>query len=286
MGKQTKTSDWVLQIMKQESLGQLQSSIIVFLDFINANEKYKNQMCRQLIQLIIEFGNQYLKLSPLQDKNIVLIPQEAAPILMITTCVPITDDAGLIIEGLNKFVARCGEFSEPQEDIISADEINMILDIAQRKFNILNIIAPDKPLKILHLNNSHCIHNCECGIGESPMGQEAVIFVYHPIDVSMFDRVYIFAHELGHALHLALTGTVEVVPDDFDAFNESLGIKGLTIEEKQETFADAMAIAILNCDELKGHFPAGLLEELPPYVEKYIIHITNKYFKAHEGMPF
>jgi hypothetical protein len=91
--------------------------------------------------------------------------------------------------------------------------------------------------------------------------------------------VFIFAHEVGHALHLGLTGDVNRIPERFDAFNESLGIKGMPLHDKQESFADAAAIAILNSDGLREHLPNQLLEQLPPYFEKYFKFVTDAYFK-------
>jgi len=197
---------------------------------------------------------------------------------MIPTYVPIMRDEDSIVGGLNKLLERCGEFSEPIEDIVSETEMDAVLEAAHEKFGILDIIALFSPLKILSFSNSHFQCNCECGIPEKH-NFESVILVYHPRNVSVYDRVFIFAHEIGHALHIGLTGDADRVPDRFDAFNESLGIKDLTLQEKQETFADAVAIAILNSDGLREHLPGQLLKQLPPYFEKYIEYITGEHFK-------
>lgn len=89
-----------------------------------------------------------------------------------------------------------------------------------------------------------------------------------------------------HALHLALTSEVDVIPDKFDKFNESLGLPQMKLEEKQECFADAVAIAILSCDELKDHLPVELHNQVLPYFEKYISYITQEYLTAQRDLPF
>jgi Zn-dependent peptidase ImmA (M78 family) len=270
--------DSVSRIARPQLLGELAVSVTAFLDYARANKRLERQLCEQLSQALIQFSQPYLEPSPGRDMNVVFIPPEAAPVMMIPSCVPIMGDSKSMISGLHRFLERCGEFSKPIEDRVTEAEMESALGAAQEKFGILDIIAHFRPLKIISLDNSHRIRNCECGITDG-YSSEAVIFVYHPRDVSVYDRVFIFAHEIGHALHLALTHDIDRIPSRFDEFNEALGIKSLTLQQKQETFADAAAIAILHCDELRNHLPAQLLEQLPPYFEKYIGYVTGDYFK-------
>ena len=158
--------------------------------------------------------------------------------------------------------------------------------MAHKKYKILDIIAPIRHLKIVLLNNSHFYYNCECGFTDQGENSEAILLIYHPNQTEIYDMVFIFAHELGHALHLALTGDIKIIPDGFDDFNAKLGLSNMTFEEKQENFADAVAIAILNSDELQEHLPAELSNVLPPYFDKYITHLTTRHLKLNEDIPF
>jgi hypothetical protein len=82
------------------------------------------------------------------------------------------------------------------------------------------------------------------------------LFLLHrPHQDGLCDRVFIFAHELGHALHLALTHDIEIFPDSFDEFDNPVEKPLGTPEEKQEAFADSVALAILHCRRLGTHFP-------------------------------
>jgi len=60
----------------------------------------------------------------------------------------------------------------------------------------------------------------------------------------------------------------------------------MTLEEKQENFADAVAIAILNSAELIEHLPADLSNILLPYFDRYITHITSMHLNLNVDMPF
>jgi hypothetical protein len=173
-----------------------------------------------------------------------------------------------VIDGMKKFVERCGEFTPPVHDAISEPEIKRVLTFSQKSFRIIDIIAPDEPLKILRFDNSHITFNSQCAIPES--NTQAVIYLYHPNNVDIHNRVFIFAHELGHALHLALTRNIDLLPDGFDEFNDTFTPKPETLEDKQEAFADAVAIAILNAKGLGTHFPTQFSKDMSYLFARYL----------------
>lgn len=123
------------------------------------------------------------------------------------------------------------------------------------------------------MNNSHIVHNSECGVPSNPE-HEAVIFVFHPRDVSVYNRVFIFAHELGHALHLSLTHDIDTLPDKFDDFNSALGITPADVSHKPEMFADAVAYALLGDECLQEHLPKEFHKGMLPYFERYVRYVT------------
>jgi hypothetical protein len=205
--------------------------------------------------------------------NVRVVPPVHALALMLSMNVPLGGTQELIIGGLKRFLDRCDEFTAPIEDAVTPDEIEAVLEAAERSFKIISLIAPKAPLCILRMNNSHIIHNSECGVPSNPE-HEAVILVFHPREVSVHDRVFIFAHELGHALHLALTHDVNVLPDKFDDFNAALGVTPTSASHKPEMFADAAAYAILGDERLREHLPKEFLGEALPYFKRYLNYIT------------
>lgn len=263
--------DYISKILKSHTIYEVRANIESFLAFVESNKKYRRSMCRKLFDSVIKFASPYLTQSMFAGGSVVVVEPSHAPVFLISTCIPLTDDPEVIIHGLRAFLRKCDEYINPVQNAITADETDMVIDIAQRKLGLLDVIARNRSLKIVRLNNSHIRTNCECGISE----HEAVILVYHPKDVSVCDRVFIFAHEIGHALHLALTGDVEIIPDGFDEFNKLLGVEHQTIEQKQEAFADVTAFAILNCDELKTHLPHNFSDLFLNYSEKFICQAVH-----------
>jgi hypothetical protein len=272
-------SSTISKIIDARSIDEMKTGIEAFIRVSDKTPKLRERLCEALIDEVILFVAGYLKPLQKQKNNVLFIPPDAAPLAMIPTCVPLSGSTQMIYEGLKRYLSRCGEFTAPMEDIVTEEEMHMVLDSAQEKFRILNIIAPVKPLIIMSLNNSHYVRNCECGIADGPASRESVIFVYHPRDVSICDRLFIFAHEVGHSLHLALTGDVEVIPDGFDEFNEALDIKLQTTLQKQEAFADVTAFAILGSGSLKKHLPHPFTEPSLDAFNRYISYVTNNYLK-------
>jgi hypothetical protein len=181
----------------------------------------------------------------------------------------------MIVAGLKRFVAKCMELGEPIHEAITHEEINAVLNGAQKSYRLVDILAPKQPLKILLFNNSHVEHDSECGVPADPE-REAVIFLYHPRE-TVHGRVFIFAHELGHALHLSLTKSAEVLPADFDRFNENLGITFDSVSQKQEAFADVTAMAVLSGGGLAEHLPHEFGDAMLKSFDMYIRYAIRKH---------
>jgi hypothetical protein len=268
---------YITKIFQSDSILKVQEASIDFLNFTDTHKKHRRLLCRLLTDYMARYNMCHFSdffSSAQSRKKFVIIAPDQAPAIFVTTCVPYTTKSRLVMKGLHAFIQRCGEFEAPIEAAISEAEINAVLNAAQKTYRFLEIAAPLRPLKILRFNNSHAFHNCECGLS----GSEAIILVYHPRTVEKCGRVFIFAHELGHALHLALTNSSSVLPDGFAAFNEQLGITWDSISDQQEAFADVFALALLSAGGLKRHLPPGFAKKPAPYFHEYIRHITEQYF--------
>jgi hypothetical protein len=237
------------------------------------NNKTVRSLCKSLTDSLAHWLAVY-KTPPFDSpRNEVIVSSKHALTLMLSMSIPLGGTPELIIESLKKFLSRCNEFIAPIEDAITSEEIETVLEAAERNFKITSLIAPQAPLLIIRMNNSHIIHNSECGVPTNPES-EAVIFLFHPREVDVYNRVFIFAHELGHALHLALTHDIKTLPDKFDDFNGALGITPTSADHKPEMFADAVAYAVLGDDNLQTFLPKEFHKEALPYFERYVKYIT------------
>jgi hypothetical protein len=268
----------VADIFKCRSITDIKTAVQNFLVAVKKVSDVENGMfvwllCQELERTFSEWAKPYELPEKGVELNTIVVSPEHAPIMMLSMTIPFGDTPTNILKGLEVFIARCEEFSTPIEAAITSDEIDLVLKVADEKFKIISLIAPKAPLNILRLNNSHFVHNSQCGVPSNPE-REAVIFAFHPRENSVYDRVFIFAHELGHALHLSLTHDIEILPDKFDDFNDALGIEPTSLSHKPEMFADTVAYAILGDDSLREHLPKEFHPEMSKLFERYVRYIT------------
>ena len=284
-----KAVDLIYEILSEKDLLQLKEKIEALLSYIESVErKHKPWICKQFMQRLSQWAGVYFFDIKRTEHNALIIPPDKASVILILTYVPITaTKTAIIIGGLRRLAEHCGEFEKPHKPFITNEQITATLDTAQRAFRIKDFIAPEAPLWIFQINNSHAFRNAECAIlGEGP---RTVIMLYHPRIDAGYNPVIIFAHELGHALHIALTGLVgafgscspmrpgimDIIPEWFDEFNEALGVTLHTLQEKQEAFADVTALAILGSG-MEEYLPIEFDRNNASLFVKYIKSITTK----------
>jgi hypothetical protein len=206
----------------------------------------------------------------------VIIPPELTPTAMIPAHIKTDGNHYAFIDSVNRVISRCDEFVAPIHPAANETEIRAVLSAAQRAFGMIDIIAPDYPLRIYRFDNSHIKTNSECGFMDGG-SRQSVVFLFHPHENEIHNRIFIFAHELGHALHFALTGDVSIFPDGFDKLNKMLGVKLETPEANAESFADAVAIAILGSPNgrLKTHLPTQFCKDLSPMFVRYFMSLCR-----------
>ena len=279
----TSDSDYqcVDNIFKSGSIDEIKTAVAAFIAVAeNAEGIVVWSLCHQLKNSLVKWGEPYLTAPRGSKNNAVIVSPEYSPVMLLFSCVPVNGSPNEIIDGLRKFISRCGEFIPPVYEAIATAEINRVLNAAQKAYRILDVIAPEEPVKILRFNNSHIKYNSQCGIPDDS-GRAAVIFLFHPRANDVYDRVFIFAHELGHALHLALTRDIEVLPDGFEQFNRSIHVDIKSTGEGQEAFADAVALAVLNVKGLGTHFPTQFSKDISPCFARYIKGVIEKALNGH-----
>jgi hypothetical protein len=254
------------KIFESRSIEEIKASTLEFIKTTTEVQDEQNGMlvymlCRRLDNLFSKWLQQLAVPPETTAWNAIIVPPEKSPIMLLPSCVPLGGTPEAIVAGMKEFVDRCEEFISPVLDAITSDEIKRVLNIAQKTYGLINIIAPNDPMKILCFANSHVIYNSQCGIPVDT-SRPATLILFHPRQVDTYDRVFIIAHELGHALHWALTHDLKVSPEGFDDLNELLHVKIGSPEDMQEAFADSVALGILNARGLRSHFPSSWSKEM------------------------
>ena len=167
---------------------------------------------------------------------------------------------------------------EPSGNYLAEKDEERILSILSDKFPFWEIVANNRSMDILNIHNSHRVYSSLCGTNET--ATSFVIYMFNMRDKSMMPE-YVFLHELGHALQMALTGSNLIVPDQFINFNNSL--PNVKLEQgtydASEAFADTFAIAVMRGTSLADFDPFGFPDTLNEVFEKFYID----FFKNIKG---
>ena len=279
----------VNEAIGEPDMFKLKVKIDALLNYIESiDKKHKPWVCKNFTSALLQYTGPYLISFPDSDTghNFVITHPGHSPTVLMLLSIPVTGTPTSVIDGLKNFSARCGEFVEPIEPVITEQEIRETINAAQSSFGIMDIIAPPKhQLKILRFEYSHIERNAECAIPDKSPYCNAIL-LYHPRNLDgnyeLGNRVFVFAHELGHALHLALTGDISVLPDGFHEFNESLGVSFPMPERNAEAFADVTALAIL-ASGLPKYLPSGFKDKV---VTKLFVRYLKKITDARKDKPY
>jgi len=272
----------VFEIVGESDVRRLKVNIDTLVSYIESvDKKHKPWICNHFTKTLLNYVIPYIagSMDTKDGHNYFIASTNHSPTVLMFISIPSTTKTKPVIDGLKKFSARCDEFIEPIETIITEEEISETINVAQNTFRIMEIIAPKEyKLKILRFNYSHIKHNAECAIPDNSRYCNALL-LYHSRNLEsspeMTNRVLVFAHELGHALHLALTGDITILPDGFDKFNENLGISFPTPESKREAFADITALAIVASKPDQRYLPSDCKDRpIIPIIINYLKKVT------------
>ncbi|MHB9038658.1 MAG: hypothetical protein ACYC64_18570 [Armatimonadota bacterium] len=168
--------------------------------------------------------------------------------------------------------------TSPSGNCLTDERAERVLQVLVAKFPYFDIVSKHKPLNILCIDNTDKRYNSQCGINAS--GDECIILMFHMKD-SEISPEYVFLHELGHALQIALTGSDAIVPEEFIRFYQGLNSP---LEQGNpdapDVFADTFAMAVMRGTELSPHDPFHVSDNLKGAMERLITEI----FQKHQGM--
>ncbi len=158
---------------------------------------------------------------------------------------------------IKRFIAYIeNNFIFTNNDKVSADEIETALLIIEKEYELIKNL---KPLEFSIFNLSHKEFNSICNtvtnLNDGTFLSE--IYLFKMRDEEIKSPLYVFLHEIGHALHFYCTNNSAIIPDSFIRLsNEYLKIPLEQGLEAVEIFADAIAIGLMrifNWDD-KGTF--------------------------------
>lgn len=164
----------------------------------------------------------------------------------------------------------------PSGNRLTPESAENVLDTMAGKMPYFEIIGKLGLLGVLLLNNSHKVYNSLCGVNAE--GTRATVLMYHMKDQTVSPE-YVFLHELGHVLQIALCGPDEV-PEEFYRFQSSFFPQPLErgTPIAAEVFADAFAVAVMHGTALQKHIPFELdADVIGNMIERFFRDLMKNY---------
>lgn len=163
----------------------------------------------------------------------------------------------------------------PSGNCLTPESAKNVLEVMAGKLPYFEAIEKQGLLRVLLLDNSHKVYNSLCGVNAE--GTRATVLMYHMRDCTVSPE-YVFLHELGHVLQIALCGPEEV-PEEFYRFQSSFSQplkRGEPIAK--EVFADTFAIAVMHGTDLQKYMPFELdADIIGGMIERFFKQLLKNY---------
>lgn len=150
-------------------------------------------------------------------------------------------------------------FAPPIGSVICEDMIHVLMNHVDHKYNYCSKVLHCRPLRIIIANETYKKGNSlfeayEYYNRDLSLAQRDLVILTHVQDEKVTPE-YAFLHELGHILHLRLTGqyTAWQPPSSFDILQQAIFSKAESAAISAELFAECFAIATLYNTEY-SHF--------------------------------
>jgi len=152
------------------------------------------------------------------------------------------------------------KFTESKNVQISESSVSEIMEYLNLKFSFYDAVLKSNPIEIVMLNNTHVDFNNECFAYGTDGEVDCKLFVYHLKENSSYSPEYVFLHELGHVVHIKLTGKAKSVPNSFfDCIASEF--PDMTLHTAPEIFADCFAMAVMHESPFSKYDPFDKIKQ-------------------------
>ena len=148
------------------------------------------------------------------------------------------------IDGLHQYAGRFWYADTPT---LAEYDVAKVFQMVDTLFSYSQKVLDKHPIDILLINAQHECLNGETSVVFTTERMRGCICIYR-MQSEEVRPIHVLLHELGHLLHIKLTGTLTEIPKSFVRHLLSLGIdcSKLTAAQLQELFADTFMLAVIN----------------------------------------
>lgn len=194
------------------------------------------------------------------------------------------------VEFIIDFFDKC--MSKPKSGMLTSGEVDELLDIVQKKYELVSAVTYDRDLEIYLINKSHIRYdsflltykNTNTGVWLNKW----MLFSLSPcMDILECNKYHVFLHEIGHILYNAVTGSMDAIPA---MFGEIAFLLGLPLNDDtnrpEELFANLFSAASLKETKYSSFNPLGnmlndsIYELLELYFSMLAYNVRRNYYNT------
>lgn len=167
-------------------------------------------------------------------------------------------------------------YSDADKKTISPEAAETAMHVVERIYRFSDCIWRERHMLIFLLPAIHKTEDAFCRCYQKSDGSVEAD-VYLPVPHKDFSATpqSILLHEIGHMINMALAGTMEVQPDDFEVVSALLHLN-LNGVDKKEFFAHCFAMSLLIEPELNLADPFSMVPEMDKRLfQTYFRHILE-----------
>lgn len=143
---------------------------------------------------------------------------------------------------------HCAEFDDADTPLLTPDSAESVFQMVNALFPYSEIVTGSQPIDLMIIESQHEYRNGESTALFSDEGMKGCICIYQLQNHCNSTPEHVLLHELGHLLHMKVTGTLTEVPLSFKEYLCRLGTDCSRLSDKQlrEIFADTFMLAVIS----------------------------------------
>ena len=158
------------------------------------------------------------------------------------------------------------DFSAPVGPVIASDSVTSIVEYLNKEYDFCRKVFGDQTGRFIILNSTHKEMDASFAVQPNMRGQIPLFFLYaHREECKDLSPESVLFHELGHAIHLLLTGDFDVIPSQLICDLEALcfpGIASAPVSDQRELLAEVFSVGLMRGSPFQQFDGFDYMEEI------------------------
>ncbi len=269
----------IAELINAEELLSARSILKEIDVYLTDNTAKRPAACKALLKAMRERAAHLMHIYTLDRKPYSIYrPHFSVPLFLMSFGLSGKSGVKEVRGGIAKLIEFIDEYvTAPSGRCLTEEQAKAALAEVMRLYPYFEIVGKGRPLPIINLANTNRKYNSLCAMDANGANIMIVMFNLKPGEDGDCSPVAVFLHELGHALHISITGSEEV-PPEFYQFQSVFSNKLAPGDPMAgEVFADTFALSVMHGGPLQSHMPFEVDAIVAEMVKRFYKGLFQKY---------